>query len=142
MRASAAAQPPLPALTAPVNDFAGIIDPQSEAELDRRIRALQSATGDVIVVATVPSYEGFQDIRELAVRSGQVGDSRGGTQRPFVRRPTSMKRRTLPTLSIGVPERFQNSMRLPVPVWTFTMMSLTTLRSRGCGTFSQPLYSV
>ena len=29
--------------------------PQSERELERRIRALQQATGDVVVVATVPN---------------------------------------------------------------------------------------
>src|SRR4030095_4648798 len=63
-------------------------------------------------------------------------------QRPCVSRPTSMKRRTLPVLLSGVPERFQNSMRLPVPVCTFTITSLTTVRSRGCSTPGQPLYSV
>jgi uncharacterized protein len=58
----------LPALTAPVNDLAGIVDAASEAELDRRIRALQRATGDVIIVATVPSYAPYADERELAVK--------------------------------------------------------------------------
>jgi len=69
----AAAQPPLPSLTAPVNDFAGLIDPSSEADLDRRIRALTQATGDVIVVATIPTYEGYLDIRELAVKLFENG---------------------------------------------------------------------
>ena len=32
---AAAAQPAPPALTAPVNDFAGVIDPASSASLDR-----------------------------------------------------------------------------------------------------------
>jgi uncharacterized protein len=64
----AAAQPPTQQLTAPVNDFAGLIDPASKSELERRIRLLMDATGDVIIVATVPSYEGFADIRELAVK--------------------------------------------------------------------------
>jgi uncharacterized protein len=68
LRPSAAAQKALPLLTASVNDFAGMIDPSSKEELDRRIRALRNATGDVIVVATVPSYEGYLDIRELAVK--------------------------------------------------------------------------
>ena len=70
---SSAAQQPLPSLTAPVNDFAGLIDPSSEADLDRRIRALKQATGDVIVVATIPSYEGYLDIRELAVKLFENG---------------------------------------------------------------------
>ena len=63
----------LPSLTAPVNDFAGLIDSSSEAELDRRIRALRQATGDVIVVATIPSHEGYLDIRELAVKLFENG---------------------------------------------------------------------
>jgi uncharacterized protein len=65
-RGFSVAQTP-PALTAPVNDHADIIDAASEAELDRRIRAVQRATGDVIIVATVPSYAPYADIRELAV---------------------------------------------------------------------------
>jgi hypothetical protein len=41
-----------------------------------------------------------------------------------------------------VPERFQNSMRFPVPVCTLTIVSETTTRSRGFSTLGQPLYSV
>jgi uncharacterized protein len=36
--------------------------------MDRRIRAMRAATGDVLVVATVPSYEGFGSIDEYAVK--------------------------------------------------------------------------
>lgn len=61
-------QPATPELTSPVNDFAGIIDDESEREMDRRIRALQRGSGDVVAVATVPSMEGFADINELALR--------------------------------------------------------------------------
>lgn len=43
----------LPNLTAPVNDFAHVIDAASAQTLDARIRALQAASGDVVVVATV-----------------------------------------------------------------------------------------
>jgi uncharacterized protein len=57
-----------PALTAPVNDFARIIDDDSERELDRRIRALQQATGDVVIVATVPTFQPYGDIKEYAVK--------------------------------------------------------------------------
>jgi uncharacterized protein len=63
-----AVQPAPPALTAPVNDFADVIDPESERELDRRIRALQAASGDVVVVATVPTFQPYADIEEYAVR--------------------------------------------------------------------------
>jgi uncharacterized protein len=68
LSAIAAAQPPPPELTTTVNDFARVIDPDSERELDRRIRALQNASGDVIVVATVPTFEPYADIREYAVK--------------------------------------------------------------------------
>ena len=58
----------LPSLTAPVNDFAQVIDAQSAAGIDRLSRALQAATGDVVVVATVPTIEGYGDIREYATK--------------------------------------------------------------------------
>jgi uncharacterized protein len=58
----------LPALTAPVNDFAHVISPDAAATLDRRIRALQSATGDAVVVATVQSFAPYGSIDEYAVR--------------------------------------------------------------------------
>ena len=58
----------LPALTAPVNDFARVIDPGSAAELDRIIRALQSATSDVVAVATVDTFAPYATIDEYAVK--------------------------------------------------------------------------
>jgi uncharacterized protein len=62
-------QQPPPALTQPVNDFAGVIDAGSRRELERRIRALQAASGDVVVVATVKTYKpDYADIREYAVK--------------------------------------------------------------------------
>jgi uncharacterized protein len=58
----------LPAITGPVNDFAKVIDPSSAAELERMIRTLQAATGDVVVVVTVPTVEPYADVREYAVK--------------------------------------------------------------------------
>ena len=58
----------LPQLTQPVNDFAHVIDADSAAQLDRLIRALKAASGDVVVVATVPSIEPYGDINEYAVK--------------------------------------------------------------------------
>jgi uncharacterized protein len=58
----------LPALTAPVNDFAKVIDAASAAELDRIIRVLQAASGDVVVVVTVDTIESHGSIEEYAVR--------------------------------------------------------------------------
>jgi uncharacterized protein len=67
----AAAQPP--PLTRPVNDFANVIDEASEHELERRIVALQKATGDVVVVATVPTFQPYADIDEYAVKMFENG---------------------------------------------------------------------
>ncbi|ODS56198.1 MAG: hypothetical protein ABS36_07250 [Acidobacteria bacterium SCN 69-37] len=64
----AAAAQSLPRLTAPVNDLAGIIDPRSAAEMDARIRALQAASGDTVVVATVDSFAPYASLEEYAPR--------------------------------------------------------------------------
>lgn len=67
------AAPELPQLTQPVNDFAGVIDPEHAAAMDRDIRALLDKTGDAVVVATVKNTEGYGDIREYAVKLFENG---------------------------------------------------------------------
>jgi uncharacterized protein len=67
------AQEPPPRLTAPVNDFANVIDAATERELERRIRALHAASGDVVVVATVRTIEPFGTIEDYAVRMFENG---------------------------------------------------------------------
>jgi uncharacterized protein len=62
------ALPATPELTAPVSDFANVIDANSERELDRRIRSLKAASGDVVIVATVKTYKPYGDIEEYAVK--------------------------------------------------------------------------
>jgi uncharacterized protein len=65
--AAAALQSPsasLPELTQPVNDFAHVIDPSNKAAIETMIRTLKAASGDVVVVATVPTIEPYADIRE------------------------------------------------------------------------------
>jgi uncharacterized protein len=57
---------PLPTLSGPVNDLAHVIDADSAAELDRRIRALQAASQDVVVVATVDSFAPYPTVEEYA----------------------------------------------------------------------------
>lgn len=64
---------PIPQLTAPVNDFADVIDDNSERELDRRIRALKAASGDVVVVATVRTFKPYADIDQYAVKMFENG---------------------------------------------------------------------
>jgi uncharacterized protein len=58
----------LPKLTAPVNDFAEVIDARSAAEMDTRIRALLAASGDTVVVATVETFAPYATIEEFAVK--------------------------------------------------------------------------
>jgi uncharacterized protein len=65
---AAIGQEAIPALTAPVNDFANVIDAQSEQQLETLIRSLQQASGDVVIVATIRTFEPYGDIREYAVR--------------------------------------------------------------------------
>ena len=63
----------IPELTAPVNDFANVIDPSSEQAIDTLIRRLQQASGDVVVVATIETYAPYADIREYAVKMFENG---------------------------------------------------------------------
>src|SRR5437867_2887959 len=63
----------LPSLTGPVNDFAHVIDESSARELDRMIRALKAASGDVVIVVTVPTIEPYADIREYATKLFENG---------------------------------------------------------------------
>jgi uncharacterized protein len=58
----------IPELTAPVNDFASVIDSAIERELESRIRSLQAATGDVVIVATIDTFKPYADIQEYAVK--------------------------------------------------------------------------
>jgi uncharacterized protein len=71
--ASGWAQTPPPALTDTVNDFASIIDPSSRAELDKRIRALKETTGDVVVVATVATFQPYGSLEQYAVKMFENG---------------------------------------------------------------------
>ena len=58
----------VPELTKPVNDFAGVIDGASAQRIEQTIRALESASGDIIVVATVKTVRPYADVREYAVQ--------------------------------------------------------------------------
>jgi uncharacterized protein len=66
--APARAQEPPPELTQPVNDFASVIDAQSRQTMEALIRSLQQASGDVVIVATVPTFQPYADLREYAVK--------------------------------------------------------------------------
>ena len=63
------AQPPPPALTGPVNDFANVIDGASARALEEMILSLERASGDAIVVATVDTYKpDYAELKEYAVK--------------------------------------------------------------------------
>ena len=62
------AQPPPPALTGAVNDFAGVIDRDNAQALTDLSARLTEATGDVLVVATVKTYQPWPDIQSYAVK--------------------------------------------------------------------------
>ena len=77
---TAQAQPAPPQLTAPVNDFANVIDSDSQQAMESLILSLQQASGDVVVVATVDTFQPYADIREYAVKMFENG-GRGIGQR-------------------------------------------------------------
>jgi uncharacterized protein len=64
-------EPPL--LTGPVNDFANVIDASSERELERLVASLRTATGDVIAIATVPTFKPYATIDEYTVKMFENG---------------------------------------------------------------------
>jgi uncharacterized protein len=64
----ASGQPQPPELTKPVNDFANVVDAANEAEIERRILELKNASGDVVVVATIDTFQPYADIQEYAVK--------------------------------------------------------------------------
>jgi uncharacterized protein len=68
------AQTTPPELTAPVNDFAGVIDASSARGLDTLVGRLQAASGDVVVVATVKTFQPSADIR---VYANEMFENRG-----------------------------------------------------------------
>jgi uncharacterized protein len=51
-----------------VNDFAHVVDATSAQGIERLSRALKKASGDVVIVATVPTIEGYGSIDEYATK--------------------------------------------------------------------------
>jgi uncharacterized protein len=74
------AQPQPPELTRPVNDFANVIDQDSERQLERHILALKEASGDVVVVAAIETFQPYGDISEYAVKMFENGGRGIGAQ--------------------------------------------------------------
>lgn len=62
------AQTAPPELTTPVNDFANVIDARAAQQIEALIRKLQAATGDVMIVATVKTFQPWADLQSYAVK--------------------------------------------------------------------------
>ena len=59
----------LPTLTDdPVNDFAHVVDAQSAQGIERLSRSLKKASGDVVMVATVPTFAPYGSVDEYATK--------------------------------------------------------------------------
>ncbi|GIU66078.1 TPM domain-containing protein [Candidatus Phycosocius spiralis] len=74
-----AAGPTFPALTGRVVDAANIIPDDTEAQLTAQLAALEAKSSDQLVVATVPSLQGFE-IEEYGYQLGrtwQIGQGEG-----------------------------------------------------------------
>ena len=69
----ARAQTAPPELAAPVNDFANVIDAGSEQQLETLIRQLQAASGDVMIVATVKTFQPWADLKSYEVKMFENG---------------------------------------------------------------------
>jgi uncharacterized protein len=76
----AGAQPAPPELTAAVNDFANVLDAGAVRQLQDLIERLRAASGDVIVIATVKTFQPWPDIKSYAVKMFQNGGKGIGTK--------------------------------------------------------------
>ena len=67
---AAAAEPSFPALTGRVVDDAHILDPATHAAIDRKLAGFETKSGRQIVVATLPSLQGYE-IEDYGYRLGR-----------------------------------------------------------------------
>src|SRR3712207_6247645 len=67
----AQAQPKFPPLSGRVVDAANILPPQVEAELTQKLAALEAQTSRQLVVATLPSLQGYE-IEEYGYQLGRA----------------------------------------------------------------------
>jgi uncharacterized protein len=66
--AAAAQDAPLPEISQPLTDLAKVVDAEAARRIDQLSRGLFAATGDVVVVVTVPTFEPYGDIRQYATK--------------------------------------------------------------------------
>lgn len=67
---ASAAEPSFPALTGRVVDDAHILDPSTHAAIDRKLAGFETKSGRQIVVATLPSLQGYE-IEDYGYRLGR-----------------------------------------------------------------------
>ena len=78
---AALAAPTFPALTGRVVDDADILSPQAEQALDGKLAALEQQTGRQLVVATLPSLQGYE-IEDYGYQLGRawgIGEAKADT---------------------------------------------------------------
>ncbi len=88
-----AAGPAFPALTGRVVDGANILSPQVEAELTTKLENLERTTGRQLVVATVPSLQGYE-IEDYGYQLGRtwgIGQKGTNTGALLIVAPTERK---------------------------------------------------
>ncbi|MBO9559466.1 MAG: TPM domain-containing protein [Caulobacter sp.] len=88
-----AAGPTFPPLTGRVVDDANILSPQVEAELTTKLENLEKTTGRQLVVATVPSLQGYE-IEDYGYQLGRawgVGEKGTNTGALLIVAPTERK---------------------------------------------------
>lgn len=94
----------------PVLDAAGIIPDADEAALDRKLRDYNAATGRAIIVATVPSLEGLDEVtygQQLA-EAWEIGGAETENAVLLLVAPT--ERRLRIATARGVQERFTDAL--------------------------------
>ncbi|TLM61394.1 MAG: TPM domain-containing protein, partial [Deltaproteobacteria bacterium] len=68
--AGALAAPPVPAARGYVNDYAGLLSPETRAQVERFLADFRRSDSTQIAVLTVPSLEG-EDLEGYAIRVAQ-----------------------------------------------------------------------
>ncbi len=90
---AAIAAPTFPALTGRVVDDANILSPQVEQSLDQKLSTLEQQTGRQLVVATLPSLQGYE-IEDYGYQLGRawgIGEAKANTGVLFIVAPNERK---------------------------------------------------
>lgn len=89
----ASAAPSFPKLTGRVVDQANILAPQTEASLTGKLEALEQSSGRQLVVATIPSLQGYE-IEDYGYQLGRawgIGDAKSDNGAVLLVAPTERK---------------------------------------------------